>query len=275
MSDAPNAVARTREIAAAILERVIADADGKSEAEIHAEILANTCKQPELYPTGWYDPPPGGASVLIGKERISFDSIRKPEYWPRQDIFHTKDEPMMLYLSPVDRSMQMIGDIALTVYQGGDEYLQDYFREGLEVIVEIAEQAQVGMTFDRLHSTGLKTIAEHGLAHARIATITPGAGETNFGHSVPWSDGEASPGELPIEELKEKIRVERQFISQGNSYVIPKTCAFTVESRMFDPTRPERPNVYFHVMVTFQDGESSILTNFDKIFAAAGMNYML
>jgi hypothetical protein len=152
--------------------------------------------------------------------------------------------------------------------------LQDHFKRGLEAIVGIADLAKVGMTFAELYATGHEVLIQRGFEHTRTTTITSNAGEKNFGHTVPWSDSGEVPSELPIEELSEKIRVARKFIHSAEQYSIPQTCAFTVESYFLDPGKPQLPNVFFHVIVTFDRGKKEILTNFDEIFKSVGMDYM-
>ena len=270
------AIESTRIKAATIVAHAFAQVEGKSEKEICEEIVHEQSTDSELLPLGWYDPPPAGVSVLIGKDRMGYDSIRKPEYWPRTDVRYTKDVPAMIYLSPVDRTTQMIGDFGLTIYQGSDSVLQQHFKRGLAAILEIAEHSQVGVSFADLHATGLAVISSHGFVQARMSLISQSlGGDENLGHTVPWSDGEPAPGELPIEQLREKIRVARYFINSSEQYRIPETCAFTVESRLIDPKKPDLPNIFFHVIVTFSRGEKKILSNFTDIFKSSKMAYML
>ena len=269
-----SAIERTRETAASIVSSTLTNYQGKTEQEIRDRILEEMAKCTEIFPQGWYDPPPGGVSILIGKERMAFDSLRKPEYWPRADIRYNAGEPVMIYVSPLDRATQMLGDLGLTVYQSDDVTLQSHVRRGLNTVLDIAQRANIGMSFADLYAAGREVLAKHGFEHARIAPITSNAGDSNFGHTVPWSDGEA-PGELPIHELREKIRVARRFINPDEQYVIPPTCAFTVESRLLDPEKPTLPNIFFHVIVTFSEGRKKVLTNFEGIFKQVGTEYML
>jgi hypothetical protein len=273
--DIIEAVAKTRKKAATIASDALASCDGCSEVEIRDRMLASQATDTELYESGWYDPPEGGASVLIGKERMAFDSLRKQEFWPRDDIVYQNNLPMFVYLSPVDRFTKMIGDFGLTVYSGEDEEMRKHIRKGLAAILRIAESAAVGMSLEAVHDRGLEILSEYGLAHARISTITPGAGESNFGHTVPWSDGEAAPEGKPMAKLKEDIRIARKFLSPGEQYQIRPTCAFTVESRMMNPQNPELPNIFFHVIVTFSNGEKQLHADFNDIFRENGMDYML
>src|SRR3989344_4042084 len=275
MTDMISAIERTRETAASILSSALTNFQGKTEQEIRDRILKEMARCTEIFPQGWYDPPPGGVSILIGKERMEFDSLRKPEYWPRPDVRYTSDAPAMMYVSPVDRATQMLGDFGLTIYQGDDATLQSHVRRGLNTVLDIAQRANIGMSFADLYVAGREVLAQNRFEHARISTITSNAGDSNFGHTVPWSNGETAPGELPIDQLREKIRVARRFINPYEQYVIPPTCSFTVESRLLDPAKPALYNIFFHVIVTFSEGEKKVLTNFEEIFKQVGMKYML
>ncbi|OGG73353.1 hypothetical protein A3A38_01530 [Candidatus Kaiserbacteria bacterium RIFCSPLOWO2_01_FULL_53_17] len=275
MSDMISAIERTRETAASIVSSTLTNYQRKTEQEIRDCVLEEMARHGELFPRGWYDPPPGGVSILIGKERMAFDSLRKPKYWPRSDIRYSADTPTMIYVSPVDRATQMLGDFGLTIYQGSDTAIQNHIKQGLSAVLDIAECARIGMSFADLYAAGREALAQRGFEHARISTITSNAGDSNFGHTVPWSDGEAPPGELLIDQLREKIRVARRFINLDEHYVISPTCAFMVESRLFDREKPTLPNILFHVIVTFSEGRKRVLTNFEEIFKQVGMEYML
>ncbi|MBV9159727.1 MAG: hypothetical protein JO019_03990 [Candidatus Kaiserbacteria bacterium] len=258
--DLIEAVTRTRLLTAEIVMASISGANGKSEAEWAAALQASLAAHTELYPTGWYDPPPNGISVLIGKERMGFDSIRKPEFWPRTDIRYSVEIPVIVYVSPVDRASGMFGDFGHTFYEGKDETLRSHFTRGSEAILAIAELSRVGMKFSELHEAAMRTIAEHGFEHAHITTVTPQAGDSNFGHTVPWSDADAAPSSVTFVDLKEQIRLARRFINPEEHYRIPETCAFTVESRLLDPKKPQLPNMFFHVIVTFSKGAKRVLS---------------
>src|SRR3989344_3053806 len=99
MSDMISAIERTRETAASIVSSTLTNYQGKTEQEIRDRILEEMAKCTEIFPQGWYDPPPGGVSILIGKERMAFDSLRKPEYWTRAEIRYNAGEPVMIYVS--------------------------------------------------------------------------------------------------------------------------------------------------------------------------------
>lgn len=275
MSKQIEAIIKTRRIASDVVCETIESAEGRSEAQWRDLLCEKLASHSELFPTGWYDPPPGGASVLIGNDRLRFDSLRKPEYWARADVRYHGDVPVMVYVSPVDRATRMLGDFAVTVYQGADTELHDHLRRGLHTILGIAERAEIGMSLGDVHTVGRPLLRRYGFEHAHIATITVRADVSNFGHTAPWADGEPAPGELPMDELREQIRTARRFLIADEPYVISETCAFTVEARLTDPSRPHLPNAFFHAIVTFSEGRKEINSNFDEIFKTAGMDYML
>ena len=82
MTDMISAIERTRETAASILSSALTNFQGKTEQEIRDRILKEMARCTEIFPQGWYDPPPGGVSILIGKERMEFYSLGKPGFWP-------------------------------------------------------------------------------------------------------------------------------------------------------------------------------------------------
>jgi hypothetical protein len=255
-------IKNARSRAATVVKGVFETAVGKSELRIRDEILERMKLWKELYPTGWYDPPPGGVSVLIGSSRMSFDSMRKEAYWPRSDVIYEENVPVIVYLSPVDRTTQLFGDFGVTIYKGTDKRIAHNVGEARQTILKIAGASEIGMRFSDLHEVASKVLEQCGFQHARIATVTPNAGDSNFGHTVPWADELRGPGDMPFDALRERIRLERKFINPQELYEIGKTCAFTVESRLLNPREPNLPNVFFHVIVTFCEGEKNVLSNF-------------
>ena len=65
MTDMISAIERTRETAASILSSALTNFQGKTEQEIRDRILKEMARCTEIFPQGWYDPPPGAVSILL------------------------------------------------------------------------------------------------------------------------------------------------------------------------------------------------------------------
>jgi hypothetical protein len=275
MTNIIEAVKKTRKNASDVLATVLKDVEGKSEMAIRDEILTALKKDSEIYPTGWYDPPTGGAAVLFGSapyERLQFATLRNPESWPSKSVFG--DESVgTIYVSPVERKAKMIGDIGLSIYKGENETIRRHLKDSRDLVLAAAEKAKVGMRFSHLHATSMKLFNDNGGKVIGWITTNHDPMKTNLGHTVPGSY-EKLPFGPTFETVRETIRSKRVYINEIEEFEIPETCAFTLEARLTDASL-ELPNVFFHVIVTFSEGEKAVLTNFNEIFTAVGMNYML
>src|SRR4030042_4530690 len=108
-----NVLKRTRRITEDAFEKSFEEAlDSKeriSEKEFAKRWLAEIGKSSEVFPQGWYQPPPAGIGVLFATdedtERISFRSLRYRKYWPRDDVFLECEKGLiMVYFSAVERN---------------------------------------------------------------------------------------------------------------------------------------------------------------------------
>jgi hypothetical protein len=70
------------------------------------------------------------------------------------------------------------------------------------------------------------------------------------------------------------ISKKRLYVDEGESFIIPTTCAFTVETRVVSADDPAMPNVHFHFIVIFIDGKKKILSGFNSIFDTLGISYI-
>src|SRR3989338_2922440 len=114
MSDLIDAVIKTRKISAEIAAQSLLRIDGASEIEIHKLILSKMSEHSDIFPTGWYDPPPEGISILFDEtpfKRLQYNSLRNPEYWSKEERKFTKETVGSIYFSPVDKKTGMMGDI--------------------------------------------------------------------------------------------------------------------------------------------------------------------
>ncbi len=277
MSELIDAIIQTRETAEQIALKCLTDIDNISEIELKEKILAETKNHNELFPLGWYDPPPSGISVLFAQKpfkRLFFNSLRNPIYWPKEDSFFKKESLGMIYLSPVDRKTGMIGDIAFTIYNGNDEEIKKHIKKCYGVLLSIAQYVEVGMKFSDFYKFALNSFKnEIKLIGEMTTNSDPNLG-INLGHTIPGSFEDNFVFGSTFEEVKDIIRTKRIYINEVENFKVSETCAFTVEVRLQDQNKPELPKVYFHFIVCFDNGKKIILNNYDSIFKQVGMDYM-
>ncbi len=69
---------------ATILKKVLLSKQKVSEFQFRDLWFVELKKNSEIYPEGWYTPPPHGIGILFAKdenpERISFTTLRKEQY---------------------------------------------------------------------------------------------------------------------------------------------------------------------------------------------------
>jgi hypothetical protein len=247
--------------------------------EVRDKILAGVKNHSELFPLGWYDPPQGGVGILFDEKpfkRLQFDSLRKSEYWPNETSKFEKETVGMIYLSPIDRKTNMIGDIGFIVYRGEDAEIKKHIKTCYDIILGIAEHAEIGMSFSELCTFAKKSYKDKLKASKWITLFLHPLNDddVNIGHTVPGSFETNFNFGNTFEEIRETIRTKRIFINSGEKFKIPETCAFTIEARLADAKKEYLPNVFFHLIVCFNKGNKIILDNFKEIFNTVGMEYM-
>ncbi len=264
MSELIEAITKTRKIAEEIAAGALEGAEGKSEAEIRNRILEGMKNRPEIYPTGWYDPPPGGVAVIFDINpytQLQYGSLRNQKFWPRKDVIFSKKTVNFVYLSPVNKGTSMLGDMGFTMYSGEDAEIKEHINKCFELNLAIAQSAKIGMKFKDIASHALKILAEAGKRHKSISLISDpnNLKGINLGHTIPGSfEGNLILGNT-FDEIKENIRTKRIFLDEKADFEIPKTCAFTLESRISDIEKDYLPYAYFHFIVTFDNGIKNIL----------------
>ena len=277
MSNLIDKVIRTRKITEDILIKSLSSIDGLTEIEIHKKLLEELEKHTELFPEGYYSPPPAGIAVILDQKpfkRLHYDSLRNSLYWPNNSSKFEPETVAMVYLSPIDRETNMIGDMGLTIYRGSDSLIKEHVKMSYEGILNIAKHAQIGMTFKELCTFATDSF-EGKLKITKWTAMNSDPNQSvNLGHTVPGSLGENFAPSKNFEEAKENIRVRRIPFIDTQNFTIPGTCAFTVESRTEDLYNGDMPSVHFHFMVCFDKGKKTILDNFGEIFKIVGMDYM-
>lgn len=274
MSDLINTIIKTRKIAAEIAAQVLLNIDNISEVELRDLILSKMSTYDSLFPKGWYDPPPGGVGVLFDQspfKRLQFESLRNPLSWPNETSRFKKESIGIVYLSPVDKKTGMLGDFGFTIYKGNNKEIKQHILKCFKTTLVIAEHAEVGMKFSDLYKFANDLFKNEFKIIGWMTTSHDPLG-VNLGHTAPGSFENNFILGNTFEEVKETIRTKRIYINKVENFKIPETCAFTVETRLADLNRPYLPNVFFHFIVIFQNGEKRILKNFENIFKIANID---
>lgn len=255
-----------------------------SESMLRNAWLAELRKNKDIFPDGWYTPPPHGIAVLFGTDknlkRISPMSLRPQQFWSRDDIFlDTKNGIAMVYASPVNKQSGIIGDFGLTLYFGKNKKLQQHLQQTLQTNLEIFDYAQDGMGLYVLNAFCHRNLAAKGLT-TNLSSLSDPTG-TNIGHTIPVSYDNWSAKERALlqkgkwDEISTMISKKRVFLNAIEKLRIRKGMAFTIEPRPEVPNDPTIPMVLFHTIALFKEnGEKELLTDFDELFALAGMHYM-
>ena len=277
MSDLIAAVIKTRKSAEQITINSLENIAGISELALKEKILVESATHGELFPKGWYDPPEGGVAVLFDQKpfkRLRFETLRNSLSWPTSTSYFNTESVGMVYLSPVDRETKILGDIGFTIYGGNDEKVKEHIKKCYGLIVSIAKHAQVGMKFSDLYQYGEGLLQDSIKIIGWMVTTSSNPSGYNFGHTVPGSFGNDINFPNSFEEIKDVIRNERTYINEIENFIIPETCAFTVEIRLGNPDDENLPSVFFHFMVCFEKGKKTIMEGFEEIFNKVGMEWM-
>ncbi len=277
MSDLISAIVKTRETASEIAIKSLENIENISEVELRDRVISQTEKHSELFPKGWYDPPFSGIETLFGQEpfeRLKFDTLRKPIHWPNENYKFEKETVAIIYLSPVDIKTKMIGDFGFTIYNGEKEEIKNHIKKCYQTILKMAEHAEVGMKFCDLYHFAVSSFeSDYKIIGEMVTSSDPNLG-INLGHTLPGSFEDNFVFGETFEEVRDTIRTKRIYINEVENFIIPETCAFTVEARLEDVEKPELPKIYFHFIVCFDKGQKTILKNFENIFKIAKMDYM-
>lgn len=277
MSSAIESIINTRGLASQVLAKSLEGLENFSEFELKEKILEEVKKNSTIYPEGWYSPPPDGIAVVFSEkpyDRLKYESLRNEPYWPKPDLKVNKETVGMVHISPVNRQTNLFGDIGFTFYRGGEEKIKRHLENSYKAILKIAEFAQVGKSFSQICEFALNEY-KNKFKPTRWVTVSSNPDyEINLGHTVPGSFETNLTFGGSFQEIKETIRTNRVHLVNGEKFIIPETCAFTVESRIEDYNDPSLPSAYFHFIVCFQGGKKTILENFNEIFKVLGMDYM-
>src|SRR4051812_18542827 len=89
-----NSIINTRKLGATIFVNALTNLDGLSELAIKEKLVSEIKKHNEIFPDGWYNPPPSGIAVILDQKpfkRLLYDSLRNPIFWPQENLCLEKE----------------------------------------------------------------------------------------------------------------------------------------------------------------------------------------
>ncbi|MFH0773588.1 MAG: hypothetical protein V1922_04735 [bacterium] len=258
-----------------------------SEAMLRNHWIDEMRKNQNIYPNGWYLPPPNGIGVLFGTEdkyeRMNYKSLRPEEMYPKNNILLDKKRGVIyVYASPVDKKTGMIGDWGMTIYFGKNPEIITHLQRCLSLNKQVLSYIQVGMTFKEVTIYANTLFTQLHLSNEVTSITDTSSSGVNVGHTVPASYENWMSEELEIfngndwRNIVNMISKKRKFLNLTEPLPIQSGMAFTIEQRLTHRDNPQIPMSSFHtIALIHQNGKKELLTNFDQIFHLTGMNYML
>ncbi len=270
------------------LNKVLSKNKPIAETDLKKTWLKELRKSGDIFNNGWYVPPPHGITIIFAQDnkpqRTQFRSLRFKENFPQKNIFLNKKSGIIIaYASPVNKETGIIGDFGLTLYFGKRPELIEHIKNILNIQKKVFNHAKIGMSLSELYKYAVTLFKKDNLSNDWWLNITDPSGR-NMGHSIPstekdWSDKEyklLSTANNNWEKVANMISKRRIFFSPKEELKIKKGIAFSIECRLKKTNNPAFPVVWFHTVAIFQkNGKKEFLTNFDKLFKLAGMEYAL
>jgi hypothetical protein len=255
-----------------------------SERDLKDLWLKELRKNKNLSYSGWYSPPPNGTSILIAGEdnpqRLGYNSLRAKKYWSQKSIiFNPQTGIVFAYTSFLDRKTGILGDFGMTLYAGHKPEIIEYLKRVLRVNQQIVAGIKPGLRVKDIYHKSIKILRIEGLIN-KSESMIDSAG-INIGHSVPGTlepFSKSELGEIKVGSLKEISKIiskKRIFINKKNDYVLKPGDCFTLEPSLIDSSKPYLPRALFHTIVVINKDGSRLIENFEEIFRATGMDYML
>lgn len=284
-------VKQTRKIAsetlAKVLKQILENTDPISETQFRDLWLEELRKHSEIFPDGWYIPPPHGIVVLFSNsqnpERTNFRSLRPEEFWPKDNIFLDRNEGIVtLYFSPVHKGSYVVGDFGLTLYLGKNQKLHNQIKKVLGAINIVFDECKIGMELKEVYQYMLDVLAKDNLNNSWWISVNDPTG-INIGHTIPPTDEDWTNQELGVldsnadwQQKASVISKKRKFLNAIEDTKIKSGMTFSIEPRPKSEIDPDIPVFWLHTMALFyENGEKELLTGFDEIFKIAGMDYLL
>ncbi len=283
---------RTRKIAAdslyKVLKELLASDKPISEVMLRDAWLSEMRKNKDIFPDGWYLPPPHGMIMLFADdrnvERFHYKNARWESSWARDDIYMNKNNGIVFcYASPVDKSSGVIGDFGITLYFGNNPQIKELLKFCLQIDKDAFDYAKTGMKISDITDFAVDQMQKNGMNNDTI-TINDKA-DINIGHSIPvayddWTDEEQKILANSLNDwttTKDMIAKKRYYVNNIESRVIKPETAFTIEPRPKVVDKPHLPAAMnYHTIAFFKEnGEKELITGFDDLFKLVGMDYMI
>lgn len=290
MDDKLKACKDTRKIAVEALAntlRVLLKKDVVSEVEFRDCWLKELRKNSEIFPDGWYTPPPNGVITMFATDkdpaRILHPNMRLEETWPRDDIFLDKNNGLIaLYASPVGRTSGIIGDTEVLIYLGKNDLIINTYKTCLAISRKIFEFVRVGRSFGEIAKFAADLADRNMLTNNIFSSNDPNG--VNIGHTVPasyeqWTDEERiilENGDTNWAKVCEMISKKRVFVNESENIKVKAPMVFTIEPRFKVLGREDMPSIWTHSLIFLkEDGSKEFFTGYDEIFKICGMDYLL
>lgn len=268
---------KTRQYAADCIANVISNHEHKTEKQLASALNQKLSENEDLLKCGWYTPPPFGISVLSetkdNLDRLLFDSLRKEQYWPSDTPIYD-DSILFIYCSPAHKHNAVFGDIGITLYAGDDNKISNHLHKALNSLKEIATFTEISREFREICAHAQTVFKQNNVNNDRALLLTTDKDEFNLGHTVPFTHELPSIEEQAIidsgnfEDIRDLISHKRIYLGPEETFKITENCAFTVEARLEDNDDPTCPNNFYHLIVSFRDGQKQIHDMYTPIFDA-------
>ncbi len=284
-----NICKKTRQIAAKslvkVLKEILENDSDVSEARFRDLWAEELNLNPQIYPGGWYNPPPSGIGILFGKDsespnRITYKSLRPQDLWPNENIKLDREKGIAyLFASPVNQDTGIIGDFGVTIYFGEDPKMKKHLIDVFKITKRIFDYAQTGMKFCEIAMYFSNLCKENNLVNLVTSTTDPIG--TNIGHTIPSIDKDWNLEEQEVFRSKDwslvckMISEKRIFVNEIKEEILQPGMAITIEPRLQSALDPTLPMVSFHTIGLFYtNGRKELITEYEKVFRQAGMSYL-
>lgn len=215
---------------------------------------------------GWYDPPPRGAAVLSAtandRSRISFSTLRTPEYWPSSRLIRWNDGLLYVYCSPISKLDGVPGDFAVTLYFGQNADIRLHFLTAHRAVGELLESIKPEQTSIAIFNNSQAIFEKHQLQNTviSISDTTP----LDLGHTFPRVD----PNELShqmTDDQKNSIRRGRLFLNATSEWQLTEDLQFTIEPQLRSINHSELPQITFHYLARKKNGSIELQNDVEKL----------
>jgi hypothetical protein len=216
---------------------------------------------------GWYCPPPFGMAVLTGS-RLSFDSLRNPEFWPGNDAVDWKEGSLYAYASPVDPVSGWMGDLSVTLCFDGKGKLAGHIRNCHEAVMELFGRMEDAATAAELFRISEEVFASRGLRSNVISRTD--AMPTNLGHTFERLDG-GLKGTAPDAAERAELSGKRRFLNAAAGWRFEAGLQFTVEPQLVSAEDGSLPKVSQHYLIRAEEDGFTVCNDLDALLSRFGL----